>query len=161
MIGGLRATFRKKILPEFMRFNGEWLHCDDGIVRPVIRAEILAGDGSWRAGELLVDTGADRTVLSANILESLSLATTSSQEDIGGVGGLVDSVIIRTQIRLTRDDDAKIVFRGEYAACTEPEALDMSVLGRDILEMFAVIIDRPNMVVTILGGRHHYKIEED
>jgi len=101
--------------------NGEWLQCDDGIVRPVIRAEILAGDGSWRAGELLVDTGADRTVLSANILESLNLATTVPQERIGGVGGLVDSVIVQTQIRLTRDNGLKAVFRGEYAACTEHE----------------------------------------
>jgi len=36
----------------------------------------------------------------------------------------------------------------------------MSVPGRDILEMFATIIDRPGEVVSILGGRHHYKIEE-
>ena len=32
-----------------MRFNGEWLQCDDGIIRPVIRAEILTGYGAWRA----------------------------------------------------------------------------------------------------------------
>jgi hypothetical protein len=54
----------------------------------------------------------------------------------------------------------KAVFRREYAACVEHEVLDMSVLGRAILEMFAVIIDRPNGVVSILGGRHHYTIEE-
>ena len=143
-----------------MRFNGEWLQCDDGIVRPVMRAEILTGEGSWRAVELLVDTGADRTVLSANVLESLSLQTTEPQDSIGGVGGLADSVIVKTQIRLTRDDGMRAVFRGEYAACVEHEALDMSVLGRDILEMFAVIIDRPTEVIAILSGRHRYKIEE-
>ena len=43
-----------------MRCNGEWLQCDDGIVRPVIRAELLTADDAWRAVELLVDTGADR-----------------------------------------------------------------------------------------------------
>ena len=32
-----------------MRFNGEWLQCDDGIIRPVIRAEILTSDGAWCA----------------------------------------------------------------------------------------------------------------
>ena len=53
-----------------MRFNGEWLQCDDGIIRPVIRAEILTGDGGWRVFELLIDTGADRTVISANVTES-------------------------------------------------------------------------------------------
>ncbi len=40
-----------------MRFNGEWLQCDDGIVRPVLRAEIETNSGSWRALELLVDMG--------------------------------------------------------------------------------------------------------
>jgi hypothetical protein len=113
-----------------MRFDGEWLQCDDGIVRPVMRAEILAGDGTWRSVELLVDTGADRTVISANVLEGLNLDVTEPGDRIGGVGGLVDSVNVRTQIRLTRDDGHKVVFRGNYAACTNLEALDMTVLGR-------------------------------
>ncbi len=143
-----------------MRFNGEWLQCDDGIVRPVIRAEIETNSGSWRALELLVDTGADRTVLSANVLESLNLATIEPRDGIGGVGGLVDSVAVKTRIRLTRDDGMKATFHGEYAACAEHEALDMSVLGRDILEIFAVIVDRPSEVIAMLGGRHHYIVEE-
>ena len=141
-----------------MRFDGEWLECDDGIVRPVIRAEILAGVGVWRAIEFLVDTGADRTVLSANILEALNLRVVEPQNRIGGVGGLVDSVEVRTQIRLTRDDGQRAVFRGDYAACTHHEALDMSVLGRDLLEMFAVIVDRRAEIVAIVGGQHRYTI---
>ena len=36
-----------------MLFSGVWYLCDDGIVRPIIRGEILAGDGSWRAAEFL------------------------------------------------------------------------------------------------------------
>lgn len=81
-----------------MRFDGEWLECDDGIVRPTIRAEMSARGNVWRAVEFLVDTGADRTVISANVLESLDLDTTEPQDRIGGIGGLVDSVIVRTQI---------------------------------------------------------------
>jgi len=143
-----------------MRFNGEWLQCDDGIVRPVIRAEIFAGDGQWRAVELLVDTGADRTVISANVLESLNLETAAATNRIGGIGGLVDSVVVGTQIRLSRDDGEKAVFRGEYAACTDQEALDMSVLGRDVMEMFALIVDYPNNVVAMIGGHHRYTIQQ-
>jgi hypothetical protein len=30
-----------------MQIDGEWLVCDDGIVRPVIRGEVLAANGSW------------------------------------------------------------------------------------------------------------------
>ena len=142
-----------------MRFDGEWLECDDGIVRPVMRAEILAGDGTWRSVELLVDTGADRTVISANVLEALNLDATAPRDRIGGVGGLVDSVNLRTQIRLTRDDGQHALFRGDYAACTDHEALDMSVLGRDLLEMFAVIVDRRADVVAVIGGQHRYTIQ--
>jgi predicted aspartyl protease len=142
-----------------MRFDGQWLECDDGIVRPVIRAEVLAAGHEWRSVEFLVDTGADRTVMSANVLESLNLETAYPQDRIGGVGGLVDSVTIATQIRLTRDDGEKVMFRGNYSACTDHEALDMSVLGRDILEMFAVIVDRRADVVAFIGGQHHYAIQ--
>lgn len=141
-----------------MRFNGEWLQCDDGIVRPVVRAEILAGNGEWRGLELLVDTGADRTVLSGNVLESLNAETTAPQEHFGGVGGLVESVLVSTQIRLLRDDGQLAVFRGEYPACTDHEALDMSVLGRDILDMFALIVDRRADTIAIIGGQHGYTI---
>ncbi len=142
-----------------MRCNGEWLQCDDGIVRPVIRAEILAGDDAWRAVELLVDTGADRTVLSANVLESLHLPSHGLENRLGGLGGLVDAVTVTTQIRLTCNDGNKVLFRGEYSACMGHEALDMSVLGRDILEMFALIVDRRADVIAIIGGQHHYTIQ--
>jgi len=141
-----------------MRFDGQWLECDDGIVRPVMRAEILAGNGLWRSVELLVDTGADRTVISANVLEALNLNTTEPQDRIGGVGGLVDSVDIRAEIRLMRDDGQTAIFRGDYAACTDHEALDMTVLGRDLLEMFAVIADRHADTLAIIGGQHRYTI---
>jgi predicted aspartyl protease len=143
-----------------MRFDGEWHLCDDGILRPIIRSEVLADDGSWRAVEFLIDTGADRTVFSKNVLDALCLDTIESNGCIGGVGGIVDSIVVETQIRFTREDAGKVVFRGKYAACTEQETLDMSVLGRDILEMFAVIIDRPGNIICLLGKQHRYKIEK-
>ncbi len=144
-----------------MLFSGEWYLCDDRIMRPIIRGEIRAGDGSWRAVEFLLDTGADRTVFSANVLEALNLRSEEPGERIGGIGGIVDSVVVRTQIRLTREDDCKVIFRGEYAACIQQETLDMSVLGRDLLEMFAVIVDRSNDLVCLLGARHRYRIEKE
>lgn len=56
-----------------MQINGEWLLCEDGVVRPVIRGRILGGNGSRTVVEFLVDTGADRTVLSAAILLTTDL----------------------------------------------------------------------------------------
>ena len=38
------------------------------------------------------------------------------------------------------------------------EALDISVLGRDITESFAVIVDQPGDVVSLLAQMHRYSI---
>ena len=144
-----------------MRIDGQWLWCDDGIMRPVISGEILAGNGSWEKSEFLADTGADRTVFSAATLAKLGLQPLPIQEGISGLGGMADSVIVETQLRLTREDAGKVVFRGQYAAVTELEALDISVWGRDITRLFAVIVDRLHDVVCLLGQRHRYTIEQD
>ena len=143
-----------------MRFNGRWLQCDDGEFRPVIRGEILAADGKWRVLELLVDTGADRTVLTAEVLGILGLTPISTARQIGGLGGIVQSVWVSTQIRLTRDDGVKAAFRGEYVGCTDRDALDMSILGRDILDLFALVADRKQNVLALLAGQHRYSIEQ-
>lgn len=142
-----------------MRIDGEWLLCDDGVVRPVIRGEILAGDGTWKPAEFLVDTGADRTVFSAPVMASLGFPSVMTRGRLGGVGDVVDSIIVETQVRLTRELAGKVVLRGQYAAVTAVEALDISVLGRDIAGLFAVVVDRPGNLVCLLGQRHRYTIE--
>ena len=68
--------------------------------------------------------------------------------------GFADSVTIITIMRFLRDDGKWVTFRGEYAACTNYEILDMSVLGRDILNLFAVIVHRAANVVTMIGESH-------
>jgi hypothetical protein len=144
-----------------MLINGKWLMCDDGVVRPMVRGEVLAGDDSWEWVEFLVDTGADRTVFSAATLAKLSLQPVSAHEGISGLGGGADSVIVETQIRLTRENSGKVVFRGQYAAVTELGSLDIDVLGRDITGFFTVIVDQPGDVICLLGQRHHYTIQHD
>lgn len=144
-----------------MRIDGKWLLGDDGVMRPMISGDILAGNGSWEKSEFLVDTGADRTVFSAATLAKLGLQSLVMQEGVCGVGGIAASVTVDTQIRLNREDAGKVVFRGQYAAVTELEALDINVLGRDITDLFAVIVDRLRDVVCLLGQRHHYTIQQD
>jgi predicted aspartyl protease len=142
-----------------MQIGGEWFLFGDDVERPVIRGEILARDGSWVRAPFLVDTGADRTVFSAAILSALCLQPIVAEDRLAGLGGMVDSVIVATQIRLTREEAGKVVFRGQYSGVTNLEALDMSVLGRDITGLFAVIVDRPGDIVCLLRGEHQYTIE--
>jgi len=134
-----------------MLISGVWHLCDDGLVRPVMHAEILASDGSWIKTPFLLDTGADRTVLSADILQALRPQPLRTQTQLGGVGGVIAAIIIETQIRLTRENNGKVLLRGQYVGVTEVEALDMSVLGRDVTNLFAVIVDWPQHIVSLLG----------
>lgn len=142
-----------------MRIDGEWFECDDGIVRPIIRGEILSAGGDWESVAFLVDTGADRTVLSASVTRTLGYQLTGPRQQLGGVGGLADSVIVSTQIRLQRENCMNVHVRGQYAALTRLEDLDLSVLGRDVLDLFAVVVDRRQNVVTLIGQKHRYRIE--
>jgi predicted aspartyl protease len=141
-----------------MQINGEWLLCDDGVVRPVIRGEILTNERFWQPAEFLVDTGADRTVFSAATLSKLGLQPMVVQERLGGLGGLINAVVVATQIQLTRETGSTVVFRSQYAAVTAVEALDICVLGRDITGLFTVLVDQPGDIVCLLGQRHRYTI---
>jgi predicted aspartyl protease len=144
-----------------MHIDGKWLLCDDDVVRPVISGEILAAHGSWEWVESLVDTGADRTVFSAATLAKLGLQPLTTKDAVSGLGGVADSVVVETQIRLTRETASTVLFRGQYAAVTHVDALDIDVLGRDITGLLIVIVDRPDDVVCMLGQRHRYSIEHD
>ena len=44
---------------------------------------------------------------------------------------------------MERRGGGPITVRGPYAAVTAQDALDMSVMGRDITGLFAVIVDQP------------------
>jgi hypothetical protein len=144
-----------------MRFDGAWRVCDDGVVRPVIRGEVRAADGAWAPVPFLLDVGADRTVFSASVLRMLGAPITGATQELEGVGGKATSVILSTSIRLIRETGAAVSFDGQFAAFTDTVALDMSVLGRDVTNLFAVIVDRPQDVVCMLGPKHRYRIVEE
>ena len=143
-----------------MLLKGEWFLCSDGFVRPVVRGEVLAQDGTWVAAPFLIDTAADCTAFSANILDVLGLPTIDPSHRLGGVGGVAACVTVSTQIRIPREADVPVVFTSRYAAFTDPGSADMSVLGRDVLDLFAVIVDRRRNIVCLMCQRHDYTVVE-
>jgi len=68
------------------------------------------------------------------------------------------SLVTETSIRFIHDEAGKAVFRGQFAGFTDLEALDMSVLGRDLVNLFALIVDRQGDTVCLLGQQHYYTI---
>ncbi len=143
-----------------MLISGVWHACDDGVLRPVITAEVQTQHGTWIKAPFLVDSGADRTVLSADILTALHFPRALTGDRIGGIGGEVSTAVVDTRIRFSREDEGKVTFRGQYAAVAEASVLDMSVLGRDITNLFAVVVDWPQRAVYLIGQRHHYTITQ-
>jgi hypothetical protein len=81
-----------------MLLDGEWQTCPDGIIRPVIHGEVEASDGSWIKATFLVDSGADRTVLSADVLNALTLPPVVTTDQLAGVGGHAASVVVATRM---------------------------------------------------------------
>ncbi len=72
-----------------MRIEGRWLAGADGVERPVFDGIIVTQDGRHLALSLLVDTGADLTVLAPAVAEQLAdnIQPTPTETVVGGVGG--------------------------------------------------------------------------
>ena len=143
-----------------MLIVGRWLRCEDGVERPVIEANLPAADGSLRRVPFLVDTGADRTVLSAGAVQLLGLPPVGEAPSLEGVGGRVTAFLVDPVLHLPLHDGRTAVIRGPFIAVADPAILDMNVLGRDVTNQFALIVDRPGNVVCLLGQQHQYLLQQ-
>jgi hypothetical protein len=139
---------------------GEWFLCDDGVNRPIARIRARSADGSLLSEHFLVDTAADRTVLSAAFQVRLQLPGIHASPDLAlsGIGGASPYVVVSTALELLRDDGEVARVRGEFAAFTDPTATDLSILGRDVLDHFDVITSRRRNAVLLLAGAHRFQI---
>jgi hypothetical protein len=143
-----------------MRIVGKWHKCDDGVTRPTLLLRVGAADGSATDELFLVDGGADRTVFSATLLGRLGGQPTPAPKGLSlvGVGGTQAFVQVQTVLELVRDDGKTANVRGDFAAFTDPAATDLSVLGRDVLNHFDVILSRPRDEVLLLAAPHRYQV---
>lgn len=141
-----------------MRISGQWIKSNGGIDWPIVLATIAGGRRIVSELPFLIDTGADQTLLSAEVAALLDLPSARLGGALHGVGSVIDSVVVSTSITLRREDGIDVRFSGVFACCTQPEVLDVSVLGRDILNHFAVVVDHPARSVFLLRDRHHYSI---
>ena len=144
-----------------LRIVGEWLICDDLVPRPCVRGRVAGADGTFSEDDFLIDTGADRTVFSAGLLAKLGILTVISIDGdrAQGIGGNSAFVLLTTVLELTRDDGGPAHIRGEFAAFIDPNASDLSILGRDVFYHFDVILSRRRNEVLLLAPNHQYRVE--
>jgi hypothetical protein len=76
-----------------------------------------------------------------------------------GVGGESAFVLVNTVLEFTRDDAGMVHVRGEFAAFTDPATTDLSILGRDVLNIFDVIVSKRRNEVLLLAGNHQYRVD--
>lgn len=141
-----------------MRINGEWYACDDGMIRPTVVGRVRTGEGRWRKVRFLVDSGADWTMFSIDVVRGLRTTLEPADFGIKGIGVSRDVAAISTLIRYPCEARTPAIIRGKFAAATEEGILDMSILARDVLNSFAVILDKQNDLVVLISKRHRYSI---
>jgi hypothetical protein len=142
-----------------MRIVGNWFVCTDGVARPAILVEVGGGAGLIQE-HFLIDSCADSTVLSHSLVAQLQLPTQSPPAGLAlkGVSGTSPFVVVATHLELPRDDGGTTIIRGTFAGFTDPAATDLSILGRDVLDLFDVILSRRRDQILLLGGIHAYQI---
>jgi len=143
-----------------MQISGEWFLCDDGVTRPTILAKAQGTAGLFWEDRFLLDSGADRSVLSARLLQLLGLPPSGPPAGmtLQGVGGAGAFVVIQTALEFVREGGTSIHVRGSFAAFTSMSATDFSILGRDVLDHFDVILSRPRGEILLLSGLHRYTV---
>jgi hypothetical protein len=146
-----------------MLITGEWQLRDDGGLRPIVRTQVLGSEGNLVSENFLIDSGADRTVFSAALLARLRLPARSAESGVSlsGVGGTSAFVLVTTTMAFIRDDGRLVRVRGEFAGFIDPRATDLSILGRDVLNNFDLIISRRHNEILLLAPRHRYRIDRE
>lgn len=139
--------------------HGEWHWSESGGVTPRVEAEIRTRDGNWVAASFLLDTGAERSVFTYDVLDALQLDPEPSDGTyLTGVGGTSATILVATKIRMQAIDGQWAPVNGIYYAFTDPISLDLCILGRDVLSNFAVIVDRPGSQILLLARDHRYHV---
>jgi hypothetical protein len=139
---------------------GKWIVANDGITCPMVLVRVPGADGSLTEERFLVDTAADRTALSADLLKKLQLPGKHAATGVSlqGIGGASPFVVVTTALEFRREEGGVARVRGEFAAFTDPAATDLSILGRDVLDHFDVITSRRQNAVLLLAGNHQYQV---
>jgi hypothetical protein len=143
-----------------MLVRGEWQLRDDGVIRPIVRARV-GGDSPPVPENFLLDSGTDRTVLIAVLVTRLRLSARSAPPGftLSGIGGTSAFVLVTTVVGFLRDDGEPVRVRSEFASFTDPTATDLSILGRDVLDHFDLVLSRRRNEILLLAPTHQYRIE--
>lgn len=143
-----------------MRIVGEWIVDDDGMTRPVLEVGVRTSDNEQLGERFLIDSGADQTVFSRRLLQRLRTSGVSPPAGLGlySATGQARFVVVEATLELAAVAGQAATVRGEFAAFTDDSTMELSILGRDVLDNFDVILSRRRDEVLLLAGNHQYQV---
>jgi hypothetical protein len=75
-----------------------------------------------------------------------------------GVGGQSAFTEVDTVLELEAIDGSPLQVRGKYTAFTDPAATTYCILGRDVLNLFDLIVSLKRNEIWLLWQEHYYQI---
>lgn len=135
-----------------MRIDGRWLRFPDGIERPVIDAHLLLPGGQLATLSLVIDTGADFTVLAYTVAQQLGayVQPTPLKQSAIGVGGVVLMQALGVDLLFTATSGQQARLSGPIPVLAQPSSLEFSVLGRNALDLFELVYSRQRQILSLL-----------
>lgn len=107
----------------------------------------------------LIDSGADRTIITAEVAEWVGADFSPLDFAVHGVVSSVPTAKVGVNLKIERDDGGEAEIRGPLVACTEPGVIDECILGRDVLGNFCLVLHERNDLICLLAGNHRCRIE--
>lgn len=142
-----------------MEIGGLWVLCQDNVIRPTVIGDVVTARGSIESELFVVDTGADRTILCWSTFQRLGFPPIAPPPtaSLSGLGGTTPFVLFRTSVTFMATDGTGVIFHRDFIGVTDP-SLEVSLLGRDFLDDFDVIVSRRRNEVWLLSMNHRYTI---
>jgi hypothetical protein len=127
----------------------------------MVRVTAVGADGA-ATGErewFLIDTGADRSALSADLVKRLNLQPANgSTINLQGISGGATFILVSAVLEFVTTAGGPVRVRGNFAAFVDAAATDFSILGRDVLDNFDLIVARQRGNIRLLAPNHHYHV---
>lgn len=135
-----------------MRIDGRWLSFPDGVERPVIDVHLLLPGGQQAALSLVIDTGADFTVLAHTVAQQLAsyVQPVPFGQAAIGVGGTTPMLSLSVDLVFTSTSGQQARLSGPIPVLSSQSALEFSVLGRNAIDFFELVYSRQRGIIALL-----------
>jgi hypothetical protein len=132
----------------------------DGITEPRINIEIVTNNVSIEVN-CLIDTGADNSYFPSNFIEKLNIDTSKLllKSNISGVGSSnLECYIYTCEVVLRTKYNQKLQISMSIGIFKDKNALDEPIIGRDLLDLFDLIISKRKNEVLLLFDDTSYQL---